>query len=295
MKNRIFLFIVTAFSLLNYTNITAQNIGSFYLLKVDHRFHETDIAGNTNGYIEKTLPGGSKFTVIGKTTTGDYVVKFWNWGTQAELNAIVKTATSTAGTLNFIPGSTPIATGRQQKSTETQHKIESFNLYFAAGAWHQRYFLIPGGDFTAYTEELTSVWSPAVGVATLPFKYRPGTHEFSKDLSISGLGGIRHMGLFGHLTTTSFSTLVGIGVASVTLNSDNTNGTLTKSSDFAAISISLGEVVEWKRLQIGVFAGWDSVQKTDKNNWQNQGKIWVGFGIGFSIFSESSPGKEGKN
>ncbi|MXV52448.1 hypothetical protein GS399_15845 [Pedobacter sp. HMF7647] len=264
-----------------------EAIGKYYKLKVEHQMQECTINGDTSGFIKKELLKDAIFTVVNKVDD-NYVVRFWNWGNAREIEEAKKKKTGSASKSAMLV---------QDKTNSTsQDKIVSYNFsQDEQGNWHQRYFIIPISDLTVLAAERENAWSPAVGVATLPFKARGGTADFTKDVSISGIGGFKHRGLFKWFPNTDWSTLFGIGIASVTLDSSNTNNTIKKAGDFAAISLSIGEVIEWKKLQIGLFIGWDNLKASDVNGWKYQGKTWWGIGIGFSIFSESSPGKEETN
>jgi len=269
-------------------NVYAQEaIGKFYKLKVETELQESTISGDTVGYIQKTISKQAIFTIV-NTSGENYVIRFWNWGGSKDIENAQQAKSSSASKKAMI--------GTNINTATDAEKIISYNIYLDEnGNWNQRYFLIPISALPIRTEEYVSGWSPSFGVATLPFKARGSFEDFTKDVSVSGLGGFKHRGAFGFLPNTDFTTLIGVGLASVTLDSANTNGTIKKSSDYAAVSFSIGEVVQWKNLQIGVFIGLDNLKENDINGWKYQGKMWWALGIGVSIFSENSSGKEGKN
>jgi hypothetical protein len=51
-------------------------------------------------------------------------------------------------------------------------------------------------------------------------------------------------------------------------------------------------VLQWQKLQFGVFTGWDWLSKSNVDNWRYQAKSWLALGIGFSIFSKENASKQ---
>lgn len=44
---------------------------------------------------------------------------------------------------------------------------------------------------------------------------------------------------------------------------------------------------QYDKFQIGLFTGLDFIDKSAGKNWAYQGKSWLGFAIGFSLFGEN--------
>jgi hypothetical protein len=276
------LLLIVAFSITTFTAFAEDTkVGHFFRVKsnIYHQFQECDAKGNTEEFTTKVLPATSKFTIVDKLTGGDYIIKFWEWENIRNMRS--PTDRKTIVTNTYLA---PVL----QNTTD---KAESFNFRVKDGNWDIRYFRITAVELELYAEELQSWLMATGGIATMPFKYR-WKNDFSKDLTLSNLGGIIHR----FPNNVNLSALLGIGISSVTLDSANTEGEIRKAADFAALTISFGLVVEFQRLQIGVFTGWDHLTASSRNNWIYQGKNWIAVGIGFALFSESnSRSEEGKN
>ncbi|WP_187317441.1 hypothetical protein [Hymenobacter sp. BT190] len=113
----------------------------------------------------------------------------------------------------------------------------------------------------------------------MPFKFRPQNGDFTKDITLSVLGGISvHP---GRRTEHAFSLLVGVGITSVTLTPKNS--LVTENRDQAAITPSVCGLYQWERLQVGVLLGTDILGEGSAS-WRYNKKRWFAAGIGFSIF-----------
>ncbi len=232
----------------------AQPTDRFYMLKAAALLQESSNLGVAVGTVT-LVPGNSKFTIVSFTNT-DYIIQFWLFGDAT--------------------------------------KAALYNFTAVAAPNNLRYFIIPKTDLVFYAIKIVNKCSATYGAAVLPFKYRPQFGgDFSKDVALSNLGGIRFSTRTGRL---SGSFVIGIGISSVTLDSLNTNGGVLDASEKAAISFPVGLVVQFERLQIGLFTGWDRISRSDVHGWTYQAKPWFALGIGFSIFSdESAPTKAGSN
>ena len=227
----------------------------------------------------QTIPSGTKFTISG-FTENDFIIRLWMWDTtgyadvssQLSLNKIL-TKPQNAIRNNFKNYST---LNVQPNTTNGTNIL--------------RYFILPKGYLDVFARKIVAKWNATYGVALLPFKLRPSKGDFSKDLSISNMGGCkRRLNLEG---TSSISILFGMGITSVSLDSVNTESKVTKAEDRAAITLSVGLVYEYERLQIGLFTGWDWLSRNSVSNWGYQGKEWLALGLGFSIFSDTKATKE---
>lgn len=287
--NKIYLFLYTAMLVLFTNALIAQDqIGHVYQFRVPRSLQECNITGNTAGFIVKTIPDKSKFTVIGVDAANNYIIRFWNWDNPTLV-------TPAAGVVNPAPQNKTITTLIANASNIDFYY--TYNVYYNGTSFEQRFFLVPSGELTVYCEAIEARYSPAFGAVTLPFKWRTNNGDFNKDVTLSAMGGLRRHGIpftknLG--LSTYWNTVFGVGFTSVQLDSTNTKGTITKASDFSALTLSIGEVVEFKKLQFGIFIGWDNLSKSSLNNWDSQGKMWVGFGLGYSIFSASEDAKEDK-
>ncbi|WP_221392112.1 hypothetical protein [Dyadobacter sp. NIV53] len=154
--------------------------------------------------------------------------------------------------------------------------------------------------------EFVSYSYPSFGISaiTIPIKVRP---EFSKGevvvpgeavaaLNIGAFGSYRltkkhiknDLGTYKAIDKASLQAGPFLSTSVVSL--DNKNTTVgdkpldsTSTRTLAAISAGLGITGNFKGLQIGFFGGWDFGIGKQTKNWNQQGKVWWGFGIGYKI------------
>jgi hypothetical protein len=262
----------------------------FYKLKASFPLKECDSNGNVLNIIDsvKLVPGGSKFTI--NETKGDYyVIRLWHWYVpDSIIQQISEKAKLIKDKLNFL---SVLPEQKKKWLEQNTYKWLTFNYRINdQGNLDQRYFLIKKDNLANQANELKQTVTPVMGAATLPFKWRHQTGDFNKDITLSGLGGISLNS--NRVQDFHLNVLVGIGISSVTLDSSNTEGKVKESMEGSAITIPFGIVAEWKKAQIGVFTGWDFISNRNSNNWIYHRKNWISIGIGYSIFSPSSPIEE---
>lgn len=258
----------------------------YYKLKVLQRFYECEFDGDTikNGdqSVMQSAPGGSKFTIV--NTVGDnYVIRFWIWKHDSS-------------TTNLRSNTRPLAPAVDAPKRDQKEYNQNLNRYLNNDKYtrlnvnlnegpidNYRFFLISKTTLNLFAEVLVSRLSPTYGSAVLPFKLRDHNGaDFTKDLAISGIGGVRWIASSKH--DISLSLLVGIGISSVVV--DSSNSKITGSEDRAALTLSYGLVLGWKGLQFGVFSGFDWLSKRNSDAWVYHDKVWFGFGIGASIYAD---------
>ena len=218
----------------------------------------------------RTAQAGARFS-ISDSLTDHYIIRFWKWTSDEEegYQQTVKQADA-----QLLTDQARVARSRSRTNTLRTDLATGTELFFK----------LEKKDLEPYAVPLFARFSPLVGASVLPFKLRPETGEFTKDLTLSGMGGFR----IRPRRKDSFSVgaLLGVGITSVSLDSLNTEGRVLEPSDRSAITLSTGLVVQWERLQVGLFMGWDHLNKSDRRLWVHQGAHWLALGIGVSIFSE---------
>ena len=236
---------------------------------------EYDISGgaikNTDAgdEIYKSAPAGAKFTIYDETTDGDYIVYFWDW--------------------------TPINTTPKSSKADYVTKDYHNQLNYDNTAHQQRYFLIKKIDIDRLSTPIYHIASPTVGILTFPFKYRPQDGAFDQTFSLSATGGVKlNPWQTGEHT---FSILVGCGSSSVNLNQFNTDAKsgITSDTQRPAITGSLSLLYQWENLQVGMSLGKDAIFTNKMDYWKDQGKTWLSFGIGLSLFTSSTITTPGSN
>jgi hypothetical protein len=160
----------------------------------------------------------------------------------------------------------------------------------------QRYFLISKLDYEngSFPNLKETRFSVTGGVLTVPLKLRFNDwhiNDFSKDITLSSVAGVKiknFKNLGGY--TIPF---IGVGISSVSLTNENTNGEVTISSERSALSVTAGVIYETKKgLQISLTGGWDHLSKSEPVDWCYNGNFWFGFGVGFSLLSEPKLGSD---
>ncbi|MBX2980482.1 MAG: hypothetical protein KF905_14435 [Flavobacteriales bacterium] len=251
-----------------------------HVMLVDKSLELCDGKGNTLNIrpTHRTAPAGAKFS-ISDSIADDYIIRFWNWTNKDEVAAqkMIRKASDS------LPPDDALK--RAQSLTNNLH------TELATGA--ELFFKLEKKALSVCTEPLYARFSPLVGASVLPFKLRPQTGEFTKDITLSGMGGVKIRPW--RKNSFSIGALLGVGITSISLDSLNTEGRVTQPSDRSAITMSTGLVMQWERLQVGLFMGWDHLNKSDRRLWTHQGCHWLALGIGVSIFSEDKEAGRQKN
>lgn len=162
----------------------------------------------------------------------------------------------------------------------------------------QRYFKISQSDLdeAAILDEKIST-ALSAGILNFPFKLRlfPKV-DFSGSYNIGAAVGIK----FGYKSWRQFhhSLIVGLGISSIILDSASTHrnqNLLSSNNNFTSSTIAIGYLIEYQNVQIGIFSGFDILNRLNHNKyqWDYQGVPWLSIGLGYSIFSieNKKPGK----
>ncbi len=164
----------------------------------------------------------------------------------------------------------------------------------------QKYFKVKIALIDEYATKYNYV-SPslAFGVLNFPFKFRntEGNTDFSGAFNFGTAIGYK----FPHKSSDKFtwSILTGYSISNVVLDSVSTSKNqddLTSTNNFTAFSFSIGLMLEYEKIQAGLFLGWDYLNRInqDQYDWKYQGKPWISVGFGYSIFSNEKSGTVNK-
>ncbi|WP_183562244.1 hypothetical protein [Mucilaginibacter sp. SP1R1] len=129
------------------------------------------------------------------------------------------------------------------------------------------------------------------GFLTLPVKMRfdnnkGGRFDFEQNLNFGLTFGDKHQ--LVSTSDISLNYLLGLSVVNVPLdNATPATATTpaTSATSTAAVSTSGGFMFQYDKFQIGAFLGWDFAG-AHANEFKYQGKPWIGFAIGISLFGE---------
>lgn len=153
--------------------------------------------------------------------------------------------------------------------------------------YNNKVFKIAKSDYDKYSKttinEVTELPDRmTVGLLTLPFKFRPQKETaFDTEFNINTTLNVR---LFSVFNNTSAYVQIGAGIGSTNLNSKNASGIGDKPQDVSLLSLHTGFMVQYKRVQAGLYLGVDHINNQTDYQWKHQGKPWFGFGVGYEIF-----------
>lgn len=178
---------------------------------------------------------------------------------------------------------------------ENQVKIDNSNSFVFEDTKQygsaQKYFRIKKEDLNSHSKGYTKIApSFAFGLLNLPFKARIQSNkaDFSGSLNINNAVGIT----YGHQSwrKMKFTTVLSYGVSSTQLDSisvSRNHNRLTSSSTFPTLTLAIGQVFTFEKIQLGIFLGIDrlSRQNQDTFGWTYNGDPWLSIGFGYSIFS----------
>ena len=246
------------------------------------------------------LNDGTKFYVYEIVDNG-YIVSVWNYKLTAEKDSFYKMLpalkernsdnlpisrkkTGTKSYYNIFKAEVGIKTADSVKSSP----LNKYNNLAYVDSWgNDMQFFIPLKDFndkceSIYPHRRGFTW----GFLTLPVKARFGNSKapftFEEKINFGISAGIK----WQHVNTvySASNLLGGVSVGGVKVDKDNSA---------SAISLSAGYMYQYDKFQIGIFTGLDFIDKSGTVNWGYQGKPWVGFAIGVSLFGESKTSASG--
>lgn len=135
----------------------------------------------------------------------------------------------------------------------------------------------------------------SLGVLTLPFKYRPQKGaNFENKFNINTVMSCLLTSSLNQNTKCYFQ--FGAGYGSVNLNSDNAPGIIAGTTENIETLTGFGGLMlEYKKIQTGLYFGADKVNNNSKYDWKSQGKVWFALGIGYKIFTISKDNADKKS
>lgn len=166
---------------------------------------------------------------------------------------------------------------------------------------HQAYFKVAVDDINKFAaKDFIESASLAFGVINFPFKLRPqkGLGDFSGSFNFGAAIGVK----FAHRSWRKISNSIITAYSISNINLDSVSVThnqdkLTSTNNFTAFSFSIGYLLEYDKIQVGLFIGWDQLSRINQLNfgWRYQGKPWISIGFGYAIFSSSKATEAAEN
>lgn len=247
-----------------------------YYLRNDLILHECTIAGDTTGQPFRLCPWNANFTVVGNVGSDGLMIRFLNWYSDAELKE-----GSYEDRSWFLAPKTD-----SHLDPERKLKAERMNydVTIPYGQERDRYFFITKSMLAVNGLQRVAKFSPTFGALVLPVKLRPQNGVVTKDISLGSVGGIRwqpRRRLDFYIAAT-----VGLAITSITVDSASTNGKFKSKTESAGMTVPIGIMVQWEKVQWGIFTGWDMLFDTNKNDWKYQGKQWFSMGVGIGLYTE---------
>lgn len=158
-------------------------------------------------------------------------------------------------------------------------KIDDLSYYYNNKLYKvlKEEFMVKVNDASYY--DLPDRFS--IGILTLPFKFRPQKEmSFDSDFNLNTTLAIRLFTLGGgHMYTQ-----IGAGIGGVELSKNNAaivDGEAIKAN---ALTGLLGVMLQYKKVQTGLYVGTDFINNQSHYQWQYQGKPWLALGIGYQLF-----------
>jgi hypothetical protein len=260
----------TEITVVRYNAINKQKvIGSNFILGKDTRFFIYDIV--EDGYI---------ISVWNFLDPDSVKANFYESLRKGGAETMIVTPPTTKGkryqlTKPQLMLSTPATRGA---TTELNH-LEAL-AYVDSWANNMQFF-IPFKEFTTKCETIypkgnSFTW----GFLTLPIKARFGNAKapfaFEEKVNFGLTFGWKRQ--FASRTYTAGNLLVGVSVSNVKIDDTNSQ---------PALSFSTGYMFQYDKFQMGLFTGLDFTNQL-ATKWPYQGKPWLGFAIGLSLFGEGN-------
>jgi hypothetical protein len=212
------------------------------------------------------------------------------------LNGLVASLYHSAGNINNnTPDSSAYKVTKESKNyplattVDTTDRAARYDELAYLDSWANGWlFYITAKDFSDYCVSIFPksdkfTW----GFLTLPVKMRfdnskGGRFDFEQNLNFGLTFGDKHQ--VKSTTDISLNYLAGLSVVSVPLN-QSTATAASPTTSTTAISTSAGFMFQYDKFQIGIFLGADFAG-SNASKFNYQGKPWLGFAIGVSLFGE---------
>jgi hypothetical protein len=235
-------------------------------------------------------------SIIGQTDDNPLAEVGLKFAKFDSIGAVLKGTTVTHYIVQFLEYPNALLQSRfNYKMTPQEIAADTKSDIRATDVSLRKYFLISKLDYDYGTKPIVQERNYTItgGALTIPIKLRfdkGRINDFSKDITLSTVGGIRKKNnrpMGGY-----YILFAGVGLTSVTLDSVNTNGELKGTSERGAATVVGGFMYETdKGLQISLTCGWDHLRKSESIDWCYNGNFWLGLGVGFSLLSEPSNSK----
>lgn len=158
--------------------------------------------------------------------------------------------------------------------------------------YNNKVYTISLKNFNAFAKKVEEIERVSIGILTLPFKARlQDDISFDTEFNLSTTLNINCY----NFNKFSLNAQLGAGIGSVDLNTNNASGIEeNKAQDVATLTTFIGAMVQFSNIQVGLYLGVDHINNQKNYQWESNGNLWVGFGIGFDVFSISTSSPKNK-
>ncbi|MFI5158965.1 MAG: hypothetical protein ACHQF4_08865 [Sphingobacteriales bacterium] len=244
------------------------------------------------GPININIPPGIKFKITKIKDDGNYVIQILK---ATKPNSVVHNVK--AFNAKFVISSSTKTPGEQQNQVQQKSgngdnsPIGNTGTDDGGGDGEDYVFiLLPSGTFNSSCDTIVKRHSFALGVLTVPIKIRPGEKlsngtyrdfSFESDISIGLSFGYK----YSPNKHSSYNFLTGVDLTSVPVTPETTNNAVSAATNLSAITWHLGVLFQVNNFQLGAFTGIDYLAGNTGRQWMYRNDMWLGIGIGYSIFS----------
>lgn len=162
--------------------------------------------------------------------------------------------------------------------------------------YNNKIFSVSEVEFLAKAE-IAEKYQPddrvSFGLITLPFKFRMfDDKSFETNFNLNTTLNIR----LTQLWNAGFYAQFGAGIGNTNLYNGNAPGVDPgEEINAAALTILSGVMLQYKKVQAGLYIGWDHINNQKNYQWQYNGKPWLGFGVGYQLFKIDLGGDKKQN
>jgi len=236
---------------------------------------------------------GQKFVVIDKINDKWALIMILDYSYKKDKKNKSETTADDKGPLYFKYNFSGNETVFNDLTTEMEKSTKANDKY-------QKYFLVNISDIEKYAIRTGRyAGSLAIGVLNLPFKFRPQRRsDFSGGFNLGVAVGYKMPHNVNRKTSVSILGGFSLSTQNIDTTTIKRNLSLVQGvNNLSSLSYSLGGIIEYENAQVGLFFGLDLLNRINQSNfgWVYQGKPWISFGIGYSIFSKEKVKPETKN
>lgn len=131
-------------------------------------------------------------------------------------------------------------------------------------------------------EKATAYDRVTLGVLSLPIKFRFQDGSFDTNLNIGATAGLR---LFtNQFSPYAFYVQAGLNLGTTKLTSSNSAVEAEKEINATTGTFILGAMFQYKKIQTGLYLGYDFISNQKEYNWDYNGRPWLSIGFGVDLF-----------